>query len=286
MSGVNIMKYMPSGNIFKNANIPTSKSLFGDVKGFNYNKSTTGATSSTSPTTIKQFSLGFLSYTLAILIVIIVLLLFVHFLITPVFKFKPGGPGIISIPIIDDGTLYWKDNKVGEILDKDTPIAGISYNYSMTMDIMITEPMNFANTPRILFTRGANKKPTPTTDTLLGMFTNYNLVVALEPDTNDMIISILNSDNNMENAFLKNVPVQTPFRLGIIVMEHAMEVYVNGRLSKTRAFATVPMASHGPILPPQATNASTAKIRNLKIWKRLLTAPEVRESKPALYDGK
>ena len=43
-------------------------------------------------------------------------------------------------------------------------------------------------------------------DTLLGMLVNYNLAIALLADTNDMLVSVLNKDNNMENVIIPNNP--------------------------------------------------------------------------------
>jgi len=114
----------------------------------------------------------------------------------------------------------------------------------------------------------------------------YNLVVGLLPDTNDMIVSVLNKDHNMENVIVPNVPIQEPFRLGIILMEQALEVYVNGRLIKTRTFSAAPMDVKGDIYPAMGVEANIAKIRNLKIWSRLLTTTELRYAKPVLSSTK
>ena len=223
-----------------------------------------------------------LSYLFAILIVILVILLFVNYFITPIFKLHAGAPGKILIPGFDDGKLFWSSATPAQVLNSDLPISSQCFGYTLLVDIFIQNPLQFSKQPRILLTRGATMKQTPSGDTLLGILDNYNLAVALLPDTTDLIVSVLNKDNNMENVVLSNIPVQEPFRLGITVMENALEVYLNGHLMKTRSFQTVPKSVLGDIYPLSGIQANMAKLRNLKIWNRILSTGEIRYATPAL----
>jgi hypothetical protein len=223
-----------------------------------------------------------ISYVFGILVILLILLLFVHFFITPVFQLQAGAPGKILVPGFDDGVLFWSKTTPGQILNKDLPIETQSFGYSMILDLFIQNPLQFSSHPRLLFTRGATKQAAPSGDTLLGVLSNYNLAVALLPDTNDMIVSVLNKDNNMENVIVSNVPIQEPFRLGVIVMENALEVYLDGKLIKTRTFQTTPKSVVGDIYPASGIEANMAKVRNLKIWPRVLLTSEIRYARPAL----
>jgi hypothetical protein len=223
-----------------------------------------------------------LAYLLAILVIILIILLFIHFFIKPVFKVRPGAPGIITIPGFDDGTLFWNKTTASIIQDQNLPISGISSNYSIIVDVFVENPLQFSSTPRIILTRGGLLNDKPTGDTLLGTFSYYNLVAALLPDTNDMIISTLNANNNMENIVVPNVPVQTPFRLGIILMDNALEVYINGKLVKTRTLISPPKDIKGDIAPAAGIQANIVKVRNLKIWARVLSTAEIRDATPSL----
>jgi hypothetical protein len=69
-------------------------------------------------------------------------------------------------------------------------------------------------------------------------------------------------------------------------MEQALEVYLNGHLMKTRSFAAPPKSVLGSIFPAIHVEANIAKIRNLKIWSRIITTGEVRDSRPALLSAK
>ena len=238
-------------------------------------------------TEILKGSIGrILAYVLSIIIILLVILLFVHFFITPIFKFFPGGPGIISIPGYDDGKLLWTTATSGPISNKDLSIASLIYGYTINLDVFVENPLQFSTKPRIFFSRGASKQDIPSGDTLLGLLSNYNLVAALLPDTNDLIISVLNKNNNMENIIVPNIPIQEPFRLSMVVMEQALEVYINGKLLKTRKFLAPPKDVKGDINSTSGIESNVVKVRNLKIWPRILTVSEVRESTPSLSSAK
>jgi hypothetical protein len=256
-----------------------SLSFWGSTVTPSVNQSTTNAG---EPSTLNRV----LAYGLTILLVIFVILLFVHFFIRPIFQMYPGGPGIIPVPGGDDGVLFWNKGTSGQIQNKDLPIADQYFNYSVQMDMFIQNPVQFSKNVRVLFSRGATQRQSPSGDSILGVLDNYNLVAGLLPDTSDLIVSILNVENNMENVIIPNIPVQEPFRLHIVVMEQALEVYLNGHLMKTRKFDAPPKHVAGDIYPAMNVEANIAKIRNLKIWSRIITTGEVRESKPSLLSAK
>jgi hypothetical protein len=268
-----------SGKVSLFASSIPGTSFFGSSTTSSVNRA---ATNVGEPSTLNRI----LAYGLAILIVIFVILLFVHFFIRPIFQMYPGGPGIIPVPGGDDGVLFWNKGSSAQIQNKDLPIADQYFNYSIQMDMFIQNPVQFSKNVRVLFSRGATQRQIPSGDSILGVLDNYNLVAGLLPDTSDLIVSVLNKDNNMENVIVPNIPVQEPFRLHIVLMEQALEVYLNGHLMKTRAFDAPPKHVAGDIYPAMNVEANIAKIRNLKIWSRIITTGEVRESKPSLLSAK
>jgi hypothetical protein len=220
-------------------------------------------------------------YLVAILVIITVILLFVHFTVRPIFQFTPGGSGFIPIPGLTDGQLFWKDAKNVAPLNEAT--LGTDYptqNYSFTLDIFVRDPttiqaQNFQTPePNLVFSRG--------TPSIAGIAEQNTVRVLLVPGTNDLQIIVKNSNNIDEGITLSNVPVQTPFRLGVVIMDVAFEVYVNGRLMKTRALDAPPNAAKGRIAPPQGAFASTVKVGNLHMWTRTLMPSEIRYAQPSL----
>ena len=274
-----------SGNQSKQPNIPYTRTntaatasgpMIGLTSGF-------GAMSSNTSSTLGNYSKQIVSYLLAIGVIILIILIFVHFFITPIFSYQPGAPGIFVLPGLDDGVLFWNKTNTGLLPNDTLPIQNLSFAYSMNVDIFIQDPhVHFSTHPRVLFRRGGTVRTSPTGNTLLGLLNNYNMACALLPDTNDLIVSVLNTDNNTENAIISNVPIQEPFRLGIVIMNHALEVYINGHLLKTRTFASPPKSVLGDIYPVSGIELNMAKLRNLKIWAKQLTSLEMKRATPSL----
>lgn len=229
------------------------------------------------------------TYVLAVLVIMLFILIIVHFFITPIFQLRPGGPGVIPVPGGDDGRIFWNKGNNPQILDNQLPINGKSWGYSLILDTFIQNPLQFSNQYRILFSRGAVRKTTTPTgsDTFLGMLDDYNLVVALKPDTNDLVVSVLSGSSttkNEENVVISNVPVQKSFRLGIVVMENALEVYLNGHLVKTRKYDYNIQSVTGPIDSASPQESTIALFPLLKVWNRILTTSEMRYAKPDLNE--
>lgn len=280
-SGINISKYL--GWPGSGSQGSRNTGLFSRDTGSTSYSSTTPSTGSYYNTTgdstgsIKRI----LAFVLAIIIVMIILLLFVDKYITPIFRSQPGSPGIVTLPWTDTGILFWKTNS-DTIKNEVTPIQNKFFDYSFIVDIFIENPIYFTNQPRILFSRGGMPIDTSaSTDrtTLLSVLRYYNIVVALLPDTTDMIVSVLNQNHIMENIIIPNITVQSPFRLGVVIMDKAFEVYIDGRLMKTRSYGAPLLDVRGDIV---AGSTNVAKLRTLKIWDRALIAPEIREAKPPL----
>ena len=226
------------------------------------------------------------AYLSGILIIIIIISLLIHYFITPVYSLHPGAPGLITVPGFDDGSIFWNGSGsypgTSSIKNEDLPIVNSFFNYSLIVDIFIQNPMQFSKHPRIILSRGAVANPSPSGDTITGILSNYNVAVALQPNPTDMIVSVLNTNNMSENVKIENAPVQEPFRLGIIVMETAMEVYINGNLVKTRKYDANLKDVKGDINPASGVEIGIAKMQNLKIWPRILSSPEIAQAQPPM----
>jgi len=256
---------------------------------FGFGATSTVAAMGTTGTMGMQNGIGrILAYVIGIIIVVIVLSLLIHYYVTPIYSLQPGAPGIISVPGFDDGIIFWdgsgKYPAMGVIKNDDLPIKSAYCDYSLIVDMFIQNPLQFSQYSRILLKRGdpTSIKATPTSKEIIGAMSNYNLVVALQPDTTDMVVSVMNAGGGMENVIIENIPVQEPFRLGIVVMQNALEVYINGFLMKTRKINNGLKDVGGDLAPASNSELSIAKMQNLKIWTRILSTPEIREAKPAL----
>lgn len=230
---------------------------------------------------IGQYAMYFFS----ILLVLFAILMFINYFITPIWQLNPGGPGVIPLPGFNDSTLYWQNVKDEQPINDAS--GGMEKNvqyWSMSLDIFVSDAITTDTSPRIIFARCPNnsihlRQSIIITDSI----TDYNLVMALMPGTNDLLVSALNINNNSENVIIPNVPIQKPFRVGVILFDTLMEVYVNGMLYQTKQFDAPIKVVGGYFRPTPSSNINnTVKVKNLIVWKRSISAGEMRYAKPLL----
>ena len=232
------------------------------------------------------------AYFIGIFIILFIISLFIHFFIVPIYSLQPGNPGIINIPLADKGVLFWNgsgnyptsQSNNSEIKNEDLPIKTAYSNYTFIVDIFLYNPTDFSQTgkPRILLSRGAVERPSSQQqqgDTILTVLSRYNFAVALKPNTSDLIVSVLNANNHSEDIIIENAPIQKTFRLGVVIMEHAMEVYINGKLMKTRKYETTLMNVINNI---KSASSTIVKMKNLKIWNNILNSHQIYSAEPPM----
>jgi hypothetical protein len=263
--------------------------LFGVTDNYGANYYTNASTESTTSkvATYVLYIGGFLVLTLILLVI-------VHYTIKPIFRFKPGDPGVIGVPGTNPTSeVYWTNTV--ETLDLTNPrsfIYDMPYNYSFGIDILVTEPtVGLGQRPRILLYRANN--PITSTDfddrsTIQTLFTstnNFNFIVYLDGSTNDLNISTATFKevtqgtttqtlSSIETVTIPNIPVNKSIRLTVGLAEQFMEVYVNGYLVKSRTYQagyTLPTVK-GKYIYPTPLSASPAKVKNLTLWNQILPA--------------
>ena len=240
-------------------------------------------------------------------LILLAILVFIHFTLYPIFQFQPGGKGLIPVPGNKNYYTQWKPQTSTTLSTPQVDLSGEllgtpqSANWAFTLDISIMcplTPIKIGTNPgyRLLFARGGNEPATRTTNTLDGVWTNYNVAVALVPTNNDLVISVLptpaagGSALNGESVVLKNVPVQTPFRLGVVIFANSFEVYMNGKLMETHIMSTTVNSYDGRFIAlstrisdEDATPMTKiARVGNLIVWPLTPTPSELRYATPTL----
>lgn len=246
-------------------------------------------TNYTTETGVNSGVIQYMYYFIMLTIIILLVLVLVHFLVYPVFKTAPGGTGIIPIPGSDDSQIYWKSPQdIQGLKDINTPIGSITDNWSYLLDIQVDNPTANTNTPRILFTRGNLLIPFSgiysDSDTILRIAPSFNTIVYLDRMTNDLNIAIQTSSGSgttaqtmLESITIPNIPVRKAIRLGVMVGNRVLEVYINGYLVRSKAFTNPVKSIVGELQPPSdAILSNTARIRNLRVWARPLNPAEFR----------
>lgn len=194
-------------------------------------------------------------YIIAGVLLLGIILMVVDAWFFPIFKKTPGGKGFVMVPGTDTSEQYWilrrniKNIIIGTPPDAgDTGITGTSTIYSniiagqpsfsLTMDVLINDemPQNIpVNSRRTFFMIGPSSSRSDTQLRDEGFFR-----VELNPNINRVEVSILgkstesgNTHTYVQTALIDNVPIHTPFRVGIVKTQYTMEAYLNGLLVHT-----------------------------------------------------
>jgi hypothetical protein len=184
-----------------------------------------------------------LMYIIAGILLIGIILLGVDQWITPVFQRSPGAPGYIAIPGTDKSQQFW--SKISDVkpitvgtpaitTDLSSTVIEGQTSYSITMDVLIEneypQDIGTGQNQRILFTM-SNLIDTPT------------LRVSLDNGQNTIYITCYDSSNQPQSVIIDNVPIHTPFRIGITVSPYLLEGYLNGLLVQTNKLTSCPKAA-------------------------------------------
>jgi hypothetical protein len=190
------------------------------------------------PTPVAGTSLvQILMYIVAGILLIGLILLAVDQWITPVFQRKPGGAGYIPLPGTDSTQVYWTNptNISNITVGPVAPVAaGMQQplytsaiegqlSYSLTLDVLINNefPQNLGSlTQRTFFMLGPSLA-TP------------SLTISLDNNVNTVYVTSYDSTRHVQTAMIENVPIHSPFRVGIVKSPYALEAYLNGKLVTT-----------------------------------------------------
>ena len=230
-------------------------------------------------------------FALALLVVFLVLLI-IHYSITPVFSFTAGDGGSFPLANTSDGQLVWT---------KAPPLADISgnierilpYGFTIQQDIYMDNEASLSNRKRIFFYRSMNRvvvdnsKP----EDLFVDYPESNLFMYLSPNPNDLVVTAVTVKRNGDYVFestptMLNVPIKEVIRVTVVFMAQVLEVYFNGKLQGTRTFRFTPRSSNAYFFSSPDAYRSSVRVMNLKYWDRPLTSAEIANSGPPLTDKK
>jgi hypothetical protein len=252
--------------------------------GMNVSKPPTSSLSVGDGTTLWTVA----KYTGIVLFVAFLVLLVVHYAYTPIFNLSPGDGGVIPLGIgSSDAQLIWTDEPAAASA-KSTFNNLLPCGFTLQMDLFIDRNLQLSNTERVVLYR-ATKPVVPDTTgakTLFQLYPETNLVVYLQKDTNDLVVSSITQDQTqtfVESApTMLNAPLKQPFRVTIVYLPNLLEIYVNGKFRGSRVLKNPPMNTVSQFYPAPDAFQSTIKVMNLCYWNRPLLAREIANTGPAM----
>jgi hypothetical protein len=245
--------------------------------------------------------------------ILFLILVIVHFSITPVFKFTPGAKGLVGVPSSTDDIVYW--NKKSQPSAEIVPTVNDSIstydfmrNFSFSVDIFLRK-ITDADINKQIFLYLAYEPPTDTTVANVNLITNTDFapVSGVEQttqtvlvkksymgmyltDTNDLIVTFVSQGTPYSTRPIKNIPFYTPFRITVVVEDKSFSVFINGQQAFQRIVPGVLTFSRPAQTP---TTSKLLKfypppfgppiyVQNLHLWPRAISYKEVQRAQPAL----
>ena len=209
----------------------------------------------------------YLLYLIATLLAIGLLVLAIDQWVTPIFKRLPP-----SLPGIDKTQVFWTNTSsvapitvgtppppAGSTPSVTTPYASIlqgQESYAFTADVLINDefPKTLPGgvTDRIFFTVGTNPFSLNTS----------KIEISLNNTVNTVKVTVFTgASRDRESAEIENVPIHTSFRIGVVKTPTYMDVYLNGKLYKTRKLSgtSAAIATGDKIYPPSSINLTVGQ---------------------------
>jgi hypothetical protein len=233
---------------------------------------------------------GMFSFAIALLIIFLILVV-IHYMITPIFSFTGADNGSLALANTQDGQLKWSKGPVPSDLSANVQRI-MDWGFTVQQDIYMENESRYSNKKRIFFYRAMEPVvATSSDDNLINDYPDSNLFMYLAPNTNNLIIAVVVNDATgnkyIETApMILNVPVKQVLRITVVFIPQVLEVYMNGKLYATKTFRNAPIGSKAYFFGPPDAYRGTIRTMNFKYWDRPLTAGEVRKSTPPLPDAK
>jgi hypothetical protein len=204
-----------------------------------------------------------------------------------------------SMVVTSDAYLAWKIGPFFTNLtveNKEVPDF-LPAEYSTNIDVVLKETRVYSGRDRPfrhLFHRGSDELAATTLGGAIkkscgsaggngplpphGLPKRMNPGVFLDPNVNDVIVFVdteLGGNLHRESVRIKDIPMDKPFRLGIIMNGRVLEVYLNCRLEVSKILTGRPRAVENVWYGLSGAAAAQAQIQNLYIWKRALPADQM-----------
>lgn len=202
--------------------------------------------------------------------------------------------------VTSDAHLFWKPSArfTNLIVPEKSIPEFMNTLYSISFDVVLQNTRNFKGTRgpwRHIIHRGSDELAQSTIGGAImkagcaaangsgplppfGLPKRMNPGIFLDPNINDIIIFIdteRGGDSYRESVRIKDIPMDVPFRVELIINERILEVYLNCRLEVSKVLSGRPRSVEDVWYGLSGSAAAQAMIQNLYVWKRPLTADSI-----------
>ena len=207
---------------------------------------------------------GILFYAVIVVFIGLVVLVIIHYTYKPIFGKK-------SILSGDAGTVYWETEQQSLHDDIDTAKTALGdryCDYSFVFDMIIDDPLagTGSGAARPVMKREATGSIS-------------NIEIELDKDVNDLHIKLTcKEDENIVYpvVVVENLPTRKGFTIGVILSETFMEVYLNGRLYKTKTFGAAKLMDVAGNFKSGIRTGSYGRMKRWRLWPSVVESETLR----------
>jgi len=247
---------------------------------------------------VKSLPANFMIYTLAALIVV-----FICFMLLQKSVMIPN-PFTYAIPrsmrVYYSAKRIWAPsgntrNLVAYKSDIGSSFQDTSYTILMDCKLLDSRSNNSQPVHRHIFHRGSDEYSSNPSDTANAAGGNLprrmNPGVFLDPLTNDLLIfvdTVNGSQSFRESLRIPDIPLKTPFHLGIIVSNRTLDVYINCRLEDTKLLQGTPKPVEMTVYGVAGPTPAPLQLQNVYLWSNAISTADMTSlcgSKPTFVDS-
>lgn len=238
---------------------------------------------------VRNLSVPSLSFSSIILYVVVAMILvcIVAMLLGTSFDIKMIDFRPKRMQVLSKGSVFWKTKPLSGklIVSEDEIDPFFTDRYTCLVDIVLknTRPRMGGNIYRHLFHRGSEDL-VPSTLPAYGLPKRMNPGVFLDPNVNDVLVYVDTVQNGVtfrESVRIADIPLDIPFRLGILVQGRLLEVYINCKLEVTKMLDGEPKDVENAWYGVLGSAAAEAQVQHLTIWTKPLSVEELSPLCPA-----
>jgi hypothetical protein len=250
-----------------------------------------------------SYTLNVLFYLVLYAFILFLILVVVHFTITPVFKFTPGAKGLIGVSASSDDKVYWNEKAQPLPLvfappdplsttQKMDPLSAYPFinSFSFSIDLYVRRMTDTNAKTRVIlyktYKNGSNIYPAPATAVADPLATAPTDAQDLSTDYMKGKVSMfmyLTTANDLGVTFfsgaqgtpfstkeIKNIPLYTPFRVTVVVEQKSFTLYINAKQAFQRTVPLTLSLNSSNSLPTDTT-ASPQRFFSPPAWADLPT---------------